>query len=130
MTISQEAGSPECTACGSHAVSEIIRIDDIPIYCNVPQPSHAAALQVDKGDIHLGFCEDCGHLYNLAFEPTRVEYAAGYENALDFSPRFTHYAKSHDRALRQDPDRAAVPDGDGAGFQERHLLLWSGSGIR
>jgi SAM-dependent methyltransferase len=49
--------------------------------------SRAAALQAPRGTIELVQCQACGHIYNRAFEPDRMRYAPGYDNALGFSPR-------------------------------------------
>jgi SAM-dependent methyltransferase len=42
----------------------------------------------------LGFCRDCGHIFNLVFNPELMEYSQAYENSLHFSPRFQSYAES------------------------------------
>ncbi len=83
-----------CTACGSENVSELLNIRDVPVHCNMPRQSYEDALRIARGDIRLGFCGDCGHLYNTVFDAGRVEYAPGYENCLLFSPRFERYSRS------------------------------------
>lgn len=40
------------------------------------------------GDIRLGFCDDCGFIYNAAFDPKLVEYSSRYEETQAFSPAF------------------------------------------
>jgi SAM-dependent methyltransferase len=49
--------------------------------------SRANALRAARGTLELAKCKACGHIYNRAFEPERIDYVYGYENALDFSPR-------------------------------------------
>jgi hypothetical protein len=56
-------------------------------------------MNVERADIRLAACNDCGHAYNKIFDPKRVAYAVGYENALDFSPRFREYAEALARHL-------------------------------
>ena len=80
-----------CTVCASDNVTSVVDIHDIPILCNVPQTTRADALAVAKGDIALTYCRDCRHLYNRAFDAKLIEYAPGYENALDFSAQFRDY---------------------------------------
>jgi SAM-dependent methyltransferase len=82
----------DCPACGAGAIRNLIQIASVPVLCNVPQPTREDALGVARADIVLGLCERCGHLFNRAFDPTRISYAPGYENALHFSPRFNTYA--------------------------------------
>ncbi|MFX0133657.1 MAG: methyltransferase domain-containing protein, partial [Candidatus Hodarchaeota archaeon] len=52
------------------------------------------AIQAPRGDIRLGFCRDCSHIYNLAFKPELMSYTQAYENSIHFSPHFQSYAKS------------------------------------
>jgi len=49
--------------------------------------SRANALHAARGTLELVLCKSCGHIYNRAFEPSRVDYSSGYENALHFSVR-------------------------------------------
>jgi Methyltransferase domain/C-methyltransferase C-terminal domain len=93
MVVMVDTGD-ECTACGSSSVSGLFEIRDIPIYCNIPQPNRDAALNVPKDAIDLGYCEDCGHLLNLGYDSKKIDYVPGYENSLDYSPRFREYAAS------------------------------------
>jgi SAM-dependent methyltransferase len=65
---------------------------NVPVHCNVLWPTHAAALAAPRGDIHLGYFPACGHVYNLKFDPSLMEYTQEYENSLHFSPRFQEYA--------------------------------------
>jgi SAM-dependent methyltransferase len=45
------------------------------------------------------FCERCALLFNRAFDETAISYAAGYENALHFSPHFRAFAEALCRQL-------------------------------
>lgn len=47
--------------------------------------SLADALAAERGTLDLVQCHECTHIYNRAFEPERVRYVPGYENALGFS---------------------------------------------
>lgn len=40
-----------------------------------------------RGTLDLILCKGCGHIYNRAFEPDRIAYVTGYDNALGFSSR-------------------------------------------
>jgi SAM-dependent methyltransferase len=53
--------------------------------------SREKARRADRGDIDLIFCHTCGHLYNAAFDPDRMQYSPQYDNALDYSPTFQKY---------------------------------------
>lgn len=87
-----------CPACGTTISSTVVEIEQVPVYCNVLWPDRESALGARRGDIHLGFCGQCGLIHNTAFDPTLVEYSVEYENSLHFSPRFQQYA--HELAER------------------------------
>lgn len=42
----------------------------------------------------MGFCRQCGHTFNVAFNPDLMHYDQDYENSLHYSQRFQEYAKS------------------------------------
>jgi trans-aconitate methyltransferase len=69
-----------------------MEIRHMPVHCNRLWPTRAAALSAPKGDLRLGWCAQCGHLYNGAFDPGLLTYGPGYENSLHYSPQFQSYA--------------------------------------
>ena len=81
-----------CPVCESPRARALVRLTDVPVFCNVPQPSADAAASVERGDIDLVSCESCAHVYNRAFDEARLAYAPGYENPLHHSPKFRAYA--------------------------------------
>jgi hypothetical protein len=83
----------DCIVCGSADLVHLGLVEQVPISCNTPAPSEQAALDVERGDIALTGCRGCGHVFNRAFDPARIAYTPGYENALDFSPRFRRYSE-------------------------------------
>jgi hypothetical protein len=89
-----------CLACGSEGVVRFLRLDDVPVFCNVLWPTPERAREAARGTLDLGICRRCGHTFNLAFDPARVEYAEGYENSLHHSPRFQAYAEALAGELR------------------------------
>ncbi len=78
--------------CPESEVIPLIEMKQVPVHCNVLWPSREAAHNAPRGDIHLGYLPGCGHTYNLAFDPSLMEYTQEYENSLHFSPRFQEYA--------------------------------------
>jgi len=82
-----------CPICDSPHVEMFFESLNIPVHCNVLHTSRDGAVHVPRGDLRLGFCSNCGHLYNYAFNERLVTYAETYENSLHFSPRFQLYAE-------------------------------------
>jgi len=82
-----------CPVCSSTDISRVFEIPEVPIHCNLLLSTRQKALDAPKGDIQLGFCLNCGHIFNLAFNPNLMKYTPNYENSLHFSPCFHSYAE-------------------------------------
>ncbi len=83
-----------CPVCNAANITVLVEVLQSPIHCNLLWSTRQQAIQAPRGDIRLGFCQDCGHIFNLAFNPKLMEYAPAYENSLHFSPRFQSYTES------------------------------------
>lgn len=83
-----------CPVCASRDVAIFAEIPEVPVHCNLLWPTRDEAIHAPKGDIRLGFCAACGHVFNLAFDPRLLGYTQAYENSLHFSPLFQQYANS------------------------------------
>ncbi len=81
-----------CLVCGSADVAVLIETRRVPVLCNVVWPTRAEARDAPTGDIRLGFCRECGYVFNLAFDAGLVHYTGAYENSLHFSECFQGYA--------------------------------------
>ena len=83
--------SVSCIACGGSSVERFFEMDSVPVQCNVLWPSREHALAAPMGRVQLGYCIECGHIFNLAFNPDVIQYDQNYENSLHFSQRFQRY---------------------------------------
>lgn len=83
-----------CTVCRSTDISVFFELDQVPVHCNLLWPERDKAINAPRGDIRLGFCRACGHIFNLAFDPDCMRYNQEYENSLHFSALFQQYARS------------------------------------
>lgn len=93
-------GVKACPVCsGQDSQMPLIEIPDMPVFCNVLLPDKESAMCAPRGDIHLVFCRQCGHVYNKAFDPSKTEYSPNYENSLQFSPRFREYVAALAKGL-------------------------------
>lgn len=92
-------GTNNCRMCAAPDVQPMLSLTGQPIYCNVLWPTREQALEAPKGDLRLGFCHHCGHVFNHAFVPDLVDYTAEYENSLHFSPHFQKYSTNLARRL-------------------------------
>jgi len=94
----------KCLACGSDQVTKFLRLEQVPVFCNVLLVTAEAARAAARGDLDLGICGNCGHVFNVGFDPELVRYAEGYENSLHHSPRFQRYAEELAVELRERHD--------------------------
>jgi SAM-dependent methyltransferase len=88
-----------CPACAAAAVRPLIALRDVPVFCNVLWPTREQALTAARGDLELGFCHACGHIFNFAFDAGKMSYTEVYENSLHFSQHFNAYAEGLARHL-------------------------------
>ena len=70
----------------------LITMKQVPVHCNVLWNSQQEALDAPRGDIRLVYSPDCGHIFNVDFDPALMAYTQEYENSLHFSARFQHFA--------------------------------------
>lgn len=117
-------GKNTCPVCHGSEVDMFAEITGVPVICNILWQSRQSATNAPRGDISLGSCRNCGHIYNYAFNPELMDYSQGYENALHYSSHFQDYARSLAKGLvdRFSLQRKAIVEigcGDGAFL---HLL--------
>ncbi len=85
--------SATCHNCGALGMSIFYELEGVPVNSCLLLPSREAALAFPKGRIRLGFCESCGFISNVLFDPALVEYSGRYEETQGFSPRFAAFAR-------------------------------------
>ena len=108
-----------CKACGSTAIDLFYKVDRIPVHSCLMVNTRAEALAFPTGDLELGFCNDCGFIQNVKFDPTPQNYSPDYEETQAFSPRFIQFLEEicDDQIRKFDlkPGRTALEIGCGKG---------------
>jgi hypothetical protein len=87
-----------CPSCTSDKVEVFYEVADVPTNSVLLLESPAEARAVRRGDVRLGLCRACGHVYNTAFDPVLTEYSGRYESTQAFSGTFNAFH----RRLAQD----------------------------
>ncbi|MGB3247376.1 MAG: class I SAM-dependent methyltransferase [Sulfitobacter sp.] len=82
-----------CPACGSGGVTEIYRLDAIPVQSCILLDSEAEARDFPRRPLLLKFCADCGFVFNAVFDLSQVDYASTTEESQHFSGTFNRFAK-------------------------------------
>jgi ubiquinone/menaquinone biosynthesis C-methylase UbiE len=82
-----------CPNCNSNEVKIFYTIENIPVHSCVLLNSKEKAENFQKGNINLGFCENCGFIYNTTFIQELLDYTKSYEDQQCFSHRFNIFMK-------------------------------------
>ena len=107
-----------CPACGIGSLDGVLELPAVPIHSTTFYPTPELARAVPRGDLRLAVCRSCSLVWNLAFEPHRVEYTPDYENSQHFSPAFQQYVEALTTQLAATydlADRNVVEVGSGKG---------------
>lgn len=80
-----------CPSCAGDAVRIFYEVHDVPANSCILLPSAEEARRYRRGDIRLGFCPDCGFIFNTAFDAELAEYSSRYEETQGFSPTFSKF---------------------------------------
>ena len=91
----------KCPVCNHPEMTGFFEIENTPVFCNVLWNTRGEALSARRAPIHLAYCNNCGLIYNVAFDPELIEYSPDYENSLHFSPRFQKHAEDTANRLIQ-----------------------------
>lgn len=80
-----------CPSCNGHNVEVFFELDSTPINSCILLPSQDEARAYPRGQIRLGFCLDCGFIYNQMFKDQLPEYSTRYEETQSYSKTFNRY---------------------------------------
>ena len=83
----------QCPSCGSERVDGFFTISNAPIFSLVTVKSKEEALAVPRKNIELGFCNECGFIFNRLFDTSIDYFSGGYEDQQAFSRTFMEYLK-------------------------------------
>lgn len=123
----------ECPICGSKLLSEFLSRKQVPINQNLLMSDQASALGVSRGALALAVCEDCGFIFNRAFDPQKLVYGQDYENTQACSPLFNEYMDGLVRRIvveRNVRDSSILEIGCGKGLFLRKLVSYERAGNR
>lgn len=83
----------QCPSCGSERIDGFFTINNAPIFSLVTVKSKEEALAVPRKNIELGFCNECGFIFNRLFDTSIDYFTGGYEDQQAFSKTFMEYLK-------------------------------------
>ena len=77
-----------CPNCLDGTLSIFHEVRRVPVHSVLLMPSREIAVNYPKGDIALGYCNQCGFVSNTAFNASVHEYSTQYEETQGFSATF------------------------------------------
>ncbi len=81
-----------CPNCGHHELSIFYEVRDVPVHSCLMMSSKSEAINFPCGDVVLGFCDRCGFITNIEFDPKWSAYAPNYEDQQSYSPTFNKFS--------------------------------------
>jgi SAM-dependent methyltransferase len=94
-----------CPSCDSTQVRLFYEADAAPVNSVLLLSSREQASTFPTGEIRLGFCEECGFVYNTSFDRRLVEYSSRCEETQGFSRFFKTW---HEGLAKRLIDRYAL----------------------
>jgi hypothetical protein len=82
----------QCPACGAQEMQLFYSLDTIPVHSVRLLWSRDEALQFPTGKMDLAYCQACGFISNLSYQPELQDYSDEYESTQAFSPTFNSFA--------------------------------------
>jgi 2-polyprenyl-3-methyl-5-hydroxy-6-metoxy-1,4-benzoquinol methylase len=111
-------------------LTPFLRRCQVPVHQNLVVTRQSAARSVIRGELDLVACEDCGFIFNRAFDLARLAYGEDYDNSQSCSVYFDTYLDGlvKDLVERQGVhDKVIVEVGCGKGQFLRKLASFPGA---
>lgn len=80
-----------CPVCSAGDPALTVRRDLLPSMQNYVHRTPEQAKAVPRGQLLLATCSSCGFSWNASFDPSRLAYDAGYDNAVPSAVMDRHY---------------------------------------
>ncbi len=69
-----------CPTCNSSDLLCLVDRKDVPVHQNLLLGSAEEARSISRGHLHMLSCQECGFVFNRAFDPGNLSYGAQYDN--------------------------------------------------
>lgn len=119
-----------CPVCESPQLRPFLQRSQVPAHQNLVVTSQEKARAVSRGDLEMVICEDCGLVFNQAFDLSRLSYGDDYDNTQSCSAYFDAYLDVlvQDMTERQGVRNCKIVEvGCGKGHFLRKLVSYPGA---
>lgn len=76
----------KCPNCHHSDIEDFFTVHDAPVHSLVTLKDYDEAMGIERKDINMAFCNNCGFIFNSTFDTTLDYYTKGYEDQQGFSP--------------------------------------------
>ncbi|MCB0045867.1 MAG: methyltransferase domain-containing protein [Caldilineaceae bacterium] len=83
-----------CPNCGGQGMRLIYEMTGAPVHSVLLMQSREEAQIYPQGEIRLGYCDRCGFISNVSFQPELQEYSKKYESTQAYSPTFNTFHRN------------------------------------
>jgi SAM-dependent methyltransferase len=80
-----------CPVCGSASLDYFLQRQGLPVHQNLLMRSQSSARQIERGDLNMFICNECGFVFNHSFDLSKLAYGENYDNTQSHSPYFERY---------------------------------------
>lgn len=80
-----------CPVCDGAHLKSFLHRPGVPVHQNLLMTSQDGARAIARGDLDFAICEDCGFVFNAAFDLSRLNYGKNYDNTQSCSAYFDVY---------------------------------------
>ena len=97
----------QCAACQSFNCRIFYDVQNVPTQQVTLMRTREEATSCKRGDLRLAVCQDCGFVWNSAFDPEALDYQEDYEATQAHSPTFNSF---HQRLAEDMVERYGLKD--------------------
>jgi hypothetical protein len=83
----------KCPACLHGTLDVFYEVRNVPTTSNLLIWTRQQAINWPRGDVRLGFCDRCGFISNVGFDPATQKLVGEYEATQACSPTFGRFAR-------------------------------------
>ena len=91
-----------CPVCDSNLIVPFLVRSSVPVHQNLVMADRISAREINRGNLTLAVCEDCGFIFNQDFDGSKLSYGKEYDNTQTYSPSFESYICELARTLIYD----------------------------
>lgn len=84
----------KCPVCTSERTFVFLNRSNVSVHQNLVVKDQVAAVNITRGDLKFVCCDECGFVFNSAFDPSKLSYGAAYDNTQTCSPYFKDYVEA------------------------------------